>query len=172
MNEEQKLRLLIETQEMANRLNKLNAFMATDTFIDLPREDKDLLYSQQRIMSKYLQVLGKRLERVSLKFRHATQLTSQTKKESTAAAIIVKTEWIDIKTEQPKIGQKVLLLFCVGENIEGGEYLGNGDFNCNWCKCCGTNYTYKISHWMPRPDLPIRSPEELQALRQRTSTVL
>jgi len=63
MNEEQKQRLLAETRETAERLNKLNSFMATDAFPKLPREDKDLLYSQQRVMSEYVQILGKRFER-------------------------------------------------------------------------------------------------------------
>ncbi len=71
MNEEQKARLLAETQEVAGRLNKLNAFMANPEFPKLPREDKDLLYSQQRTMSKYVQILGKRLERSNQQFSHA-----------------------------------------------------------------------------------------------------
>ena len=54
-------------------LNKLNLFMATDEFPSLPREDKDLLYSQQRVMSKYVQILGKRLERAGEQFKHANQ---------------------------------------------------------------------------------------------------
>ena len=68
MNKEQKARLLIETQEIAKRLNLLNTFMSTDNFPKLPREDKDLLYSQQRVMSKYVQILGKRLERAGAQF--------------------------------------------------------------------------------------------------------
>ncbi len=70
MNEEQKARLLAETQETAARLNKLNVFMASEAFPKLPREDKDLLYSQQRAMSKYVQILGKRLERAGQQFSH------------------------------------------------------------------------------------------------------
>ena len=63
-------RLLTETRETADRLNKLNAFMATDAFPKLTREDKDLLYSQQRVMSEYVQILGKRLERAGTEFTH------------------------------------------------------------------------------------------------------
>ncbi len=70
MNEEQRARLLAETQETAGRLNKLNAFMATDAFPKLAREDKDLLYSQQRVMSAYVQILGQRLERAGQQFVH------------------------------------------------------------------------------------------------------
>ena len=66
-----KARLLTETQETAERLNKLNTFMATEHFPKLPREDKDLLYSQQRVMSEYVQILGKRLERAGEQFKHA-----------------------------------------------------------------------------------------------------
>lgn len=71
MTPEQRARLLAETQETADRLNKLNAFMGSDHFPPLPREDKDLLYSQQRVMSKYVQILGKRLERAGQQFEHA-----------------------------------------------------------------------------------------------------
>lgn len=73
MSPEAKARLLAETQETADRLNKLNSFMATDAFPKLPREDKDLLYSQQRVMSEYVQILGKRLERAGQQFEHAKQ---------------------------------------------------------------------------------------------------
>jgi len=71
MTTDQKSRLLAETQETAGRLNKLNVFMATDAFPKLPRPEKDLLYSQQRVMSEYVQILGKRLEMVSVDFKHA-----------------------------------------------------------------------------------------------------
>jgi hypothetical protein len=71
MTPEQRERLLAETRETATRLNKLNSFMATDAFPKLPREDKDLLYSQQRVMSEYVQILGKRLERAGQQFTHS-----------------------------------------------------------------------------------------------------
>jgi hypothetical protein len=71
MTDEAKARLLAETQETAARLNKLNAFMGSDAFPALPREDKDLLYEQQRVMSRYVQILGKRLERAGQTFQHA-----------------------------------------------------------------------------------------------------
>ena len=72
MKKEQMDRLLAETQETAERLNKLNSFMATDAFPELPREDKDLLYSQQRVMSEYVQILGKRIERAGETFSHSS----------------------------------------------------------------------------------------------------
>ena len=71
MNEEYIQRLLEETQQTAGRLNKLNQFMAGDLFPTLPREDKDLMYEQQRAMSTLVQILGKRLERNKTKFVHA-----------------------------------------------------------------------------------------------------
>lgn len=67
-----KTRLLTETQETAARLNKLNEFMGSPEFPKLPREDKDLLYSQQRVMSRYVQILGQRLERAGQQFAHPT----------------------------------------------------------------------------------------------------
>lgn len=73
MEEEQKSRLITEAQETADRLNKLNAFMGGVTFPSLPREDKDLLYSQQRAMSRYVQILGQRIERAGDQFEHAKE---------------------------------------------------------------------------------------------------
>lgn len=70
MTQEQKDRLLSEAREVADRLNKLNTFMASEHFPKVPRTDKDLLYSQQRVMSKYVQILGKRLERAGELFSH------------------------------------------------------------------------------------------------------
>jgi len=52
-------------------LNKLNSFMAGDIFPKLQREDKDLLYSQRRAMCKYVQILGKRIERAGETFTHS-----------------------------------------------------------------------------------------------------
>jgi len=55
-------RLKDEAKELAVKVNGLNTFMATEEFVALDRENKDLLYEQQRAMSVYLQILGKRLE--------------------------------------------------------------------------------------------------------------
>lgn len=71
MDQAQNRRLLEETRQTAERLNKLNTFMASDTFPDLPRKDKKLLYKQQRTMSKLVEVLGRRLARAKTKFSHA-----------------------------------------------------------------------------------------------------
>ena len=72
MTPEQKERLLNETQETAIRLNKLNTFIASHAFPPLQRKDKDLLYDQQRVMSRYVQILGKRLERAGQVFERAS----------------------------------------------------------------------------------------------------
>lgn len=62
-------KLLFKTRELAKELNALNVFMGTQGFADLDRENKDLLYSQSRLMNEYLQVLGKRLEILGQKFQ-------------------------------------------------------------------------------------------------------
>jgi len=61
-------RLLIEAQELAVKTNALNDFMRTQTFVNLDRKNKDLLYKQSRLMNEYLQVLGQRLEILGDKF--------------------------------------------------------------------------------------------------------
>ena len=61
-------RLKDEAKELAAKVNGLNSFMATEGFVALDRENKDLLYEQQRAMSVYLQILGKRLEILGSKF--------------------------------------------------------------------------------------------------------
>ena len=61
-------RLLIEAQELATKTNALNDFMRTKGFVDLDRQNKDLLYKQSRFMNEYLQVLGQRLEILGGKF--------------------------------------------------------------------------------------------------------
>jgi hypothetical protein len=61
-------RLLIEAQELATKTNALNDFMRTQAFIDLDRQNKDLLYKQSRLMNEYLQILGQRLEILGEKF--------------------------------------------------------------------------------------------------------
>ena len=63
-------------------------------------------------------------------------------------------EWIDIEEVEPKVGQKVLILINVSENIERGEYIGGGDFHANWCSRKGKSHCYKVTHWMPKPETP------------------
>jgi hypothetical protein len=66
-------RLLIEAQELATKTNALNDFMRTQAFVDLDRENKDLLYRQSRLMNEYLQILGQRLEILGDKFSFKTK---------------------------------------------------------------------------------------------------
>jgi hypothetical protein len=61
-------RLLTEARELADKTNALNDFMRTQSFVDLDRENKDLLYKQSRLMNEYLQVLGQRIEILGEKF--------------------------------------------------------------------------------------------------------
>ena len=61
-------RLLIEAQELATKTNALHGFMRTQKFVDLDRQNKDLLYKQSRLMNEYLQVLGQRIELLGEKF--------------------------------------------------------------------------------------------------------
>ena len=61
-------RLLVEAQELATKTNALNDFMRTQAFVDLDRQNKDLLYTQSRLMNEYLQVLWQRLEILGDKF--------------------------------------------------------------------------------------------------------
>ncbi len=61
-------RVLIESRELATKTNDLNDFMRTQEFVDLDRQNKDLLYKQSRLMNEYLQVLGQRLEILGKKF--------------------------------------------------------------------------------------------------------
>lgn len=70
MMKEFEKRVLKETQELANKLNKLHVFMAGDLFPKLDRVKKDLLYEQSRVMSEYLQILGMRLEDMGVEFTH------------------------------------------------------------------------------------------------------
>lgn len=61
-------RLMLETQELAEKTNKLNDFMRTQPFVNLDRQNKDLLYKQSRLMNEYLQILGQRIELLNSKF--------------------------------------------------------------------------------------------------------
>ena len=61
-------RLMLEAQELAEKTNKLNDFMRTQPFVNLDRQNKDLLYKQSRLMNEYLQILGQRIELLNSKF--------------------------------------------------------------------------------------------------------
>lgn len=51
-----------ECKALIKKANKLHEFKGTEDFYKLPREHKDLIYQQSRLMDEYIQVLGKRME--------------------------------------------------------------------------------------------------------------
>lgn len=59
-------RLIDETVELKDKINKLQDYMRTKKFYELDRPHKDLLYLQLQHMINYLQTLGKRLELLKL----------------------------------------------------------------------------------------------------------
>lgn len=62
MTPEQKTRLLTEHDELAQRLDKLNPFLASDAFTALGAEDRALLVIQRDLMNAYRLVLCRRIE--------------------------------------------------------------------------------------------------------------
>lgn len=64
-------RLVEEIKQLAKRLNNLNLYMSREYFFVLDRKQKDLIYEQQRVTPKHLQMLGKRtyLEKIQDKLR-------------------------------------------------------------------------------------------------------
>ena len=60
-------RLVVETEELAKKVNMLHLFMATKEFHELLPHAKDLLYEQEEYMMKYLKTLGKRCALGNLK---------------------------------------------------------------------------------------------------------
>lgn len=54
-------RLLVERAIVSNNYNKLKKSFSRNTFLALPFEMRSLLESQERAMSKYLEVLNKRV---------------------------------------------------------------------------------------------------------------
>lgn len=64
-------------------------------------------------------------------------------------------QWIRVEDKLPNIGDYSLILMEVDQNIERGKYLGDGDWRGNWFSRKGRNCTYKVTHWMPMPELPV-----------------
>jgi hypothetical protein len=62
-------RLKQETLDLAGNVNKLQDYMRTLGFYNLPRIDKNLLYEQLQHMMSYLQVLGARCELYSISIK-------------------------------------------------------------------------------------------------------
>ena len=63
-------------------------------------------------------------------------------------------ERVSVVDKLPNIGDYSLILMEVDQNIERGKYIGDGDWKGNWCSTVGRNATYKVTHWMPMPELP------------------
>lgn len=55
-------RMVEEYRELSERLKKLIAFTKTDKFVELDKEQRDLLLEQEDAMLRYKKVLGKRIE--------------------------------------------------------------------------------------------------------------
>lgn len=60
-----KTRVLDEYQSLNDKINKLERFLKTEYFEELPDEDKKLLEEQLRHMSNYSVILSKRILRFS-----------------------------------------------------------------------------------------------------------
>lgn len=56
-------RVVAESNELRERLNKLTQFIHGDAFQELDREDQQLMRRQSFYMEDYLAVLGKRIAR-------------------------------------------------------------------------------------------------------------
>ncbi len=56
-----KARVEIELKELSERLDKLNAFYMTDNFKGLKAEQQELLTEQIMVMTRYKEILTKRL---------------------------------------------------------------------------------------------------------------
>ena len=58
------VRLVAELEQLIDRLDKLEAFMETDRYADLPEDDRELLKAQYDIMGIYAGVLNERIEKI------------------------------------------------------------------------------------------------------------
>lgn len=61
-----KARLVKETNDLRDKVNKLHDFIKTKTFYKLDRKMKDLRYKQFNYMLGYLQTLGQILEELGI----------------------------------------------------------------------------------------------------------
>jgi hypothetical protein len=64
--------------------------------------------------------------------------------------------WVDVNDALPNLGDEVLIRIpvCGHHNIESAKYKGDGQFYGAWCSTRGHGCTYKVSHWMTRPQDP------------------
>lgn len=65
-------------------------------------------------------------------------------------------EWINIEDRLPEVGQETLIRIpvCNHFNIENGKYTGSGSWVGAWCDRRGVDASYKVTHWMSRPNEP------------------
>lgn len=61
-------RMLDEYEELSERLGKLSAFLKTETFFGLEKEDRQLLFKQDDAMDMYKTALHARIVRVLPEF--------------------------------------------------------------------------------------------------------
>ena len=60
-------RMLDERSELVIKRNKLLAFMDSELFKELPTEDQELMWEQRFLMTHYVVVLSKRIERATVR---------------------------------------------------------------------------------------------------------
>ena len=60
-------RLIAERNELSERLDKLKAFLTTESFMKIDKQQQVLLWSQSGLMQGYLNTLNKRLELLEAK---------------------------------------------------------------------------------------------------------
>ena len=65
-------------------------------------------------------------------------------------------KWISIDDKWPELGQETLIRIPVTShfNIENGKYMGGHMWIGAWCDRRGVGASYKVTHWMPRPEEP------------------
>ena len=66
-------------------------------------------------------------------------------------------EWISVENKLPAMGQECLIRIPVSNyhNIESGRHKSHGIWTGAWCNSRGAGCSYKVSHWMPRPNEPL-----------------
>lgn len=55
-------RLIVEKDELNDKLTKLSLFITLDKFKELDKEMQDLLSKQEQIMQEYVEILDRRVE--------------------------------------------------------------------------------------------------------------
>lgn len=55
-------RVVIEKQELDKKISKLNSFIQSEKFKEIPIDEQDRLKQQYSVMSEYSFILGQRIE--------------------------------------------------------------------------------------------------------------